>query len=272
MNDLLQKLDDMPVTTAIAIAYGTLFVLTAPFRPEGFIERLHDYGMLRGLDCAAGEPWRLIAYAFLHGNIVHLLFNLAMLLSVGPALERTLGSMRLLLLYVVGAIGGGLLVCLVNEPGQAVVGGSGALFGMLGTALAINMRSGRHLLAFLDFEGPRRLVGMIVANLLIGYFLPFISNSGHIGGLIAGFALTFLWLRPGPASPQRAHWRAAMAALFAAALFAAVQPVTRADAIERELQSTSDPERREQLARAWLRVIAGRPEVPAAASEPARRR
>ena len=253
MSDVLRKLDEMPVTMVIAIAYGTLLVVCDPFRPDEFAERLDRFGALTGLQCAAGEPWRLCSYAFLHGSALHLLFNLSMLVGLGPALEKSLGSVRFLLLYVVAAIGGGLGTCLLYDPRQPVVGGSGALFGMLGAAVAINMRSGRHLLAFLDFEGPRRLLGMIVLNLAIGYLLPMISNTCHIGGLLTGFLLTFLWLRPGEGSPGLARWRLAIAALFAAAAFASVMPVTRTDWLLRQAQSEADPARREQLLRAVLR-------------------
>jgi membrane associated rhomboid family serine protease len=250
MSDILRKLDEMPVTLVIAIAYGTLLVVCDPFQPEEFGARLERFGSLTGMHCAAGEPWRLCSYAFLHGSILHLLFNLSMLVGLGPALERSLGSLRFLGLYLLTAIGGGLGTCLLYDPRQPVVGGSGALFGMLGAAVAINMRSGRHLLAFLDFEGPRRLLGMIVLNLAIGYLLPYISNTCHLGGLLTGFVLTFLWLRPGEPSRARRHWRAATAALFAAALFASLQPVTRWDWLLREAMAESDAGRQRALLRA----------------------
>ena len=137
MSDPWRRLDEIPVTLVVVIAYVTLFVVCRPFDdPTEFRQRLADYGWLSGSRVAAGEPWRLLSYAFLHGNVLHLLFNLSTLLSVGPALERTLGSVRFLLLYVISALGGGLGTCLLYPPGDPVVGGSGALFGMLGCAIS----------------------------------------------------------------------------------------------------------------------------------------
>lgn len=254
MNDTLRKLDEIPVTLVTALAYVTLFVVCKPFEaPVEFHARLDEFGWLTGFDVATGEPWRLLSYAFLHGGVLHLLVNLASLLSLGPLLERSLGSVRFLVLYLVSALGGGLGTCLLYFPGQAVVGGSGALFGMFGCAVAMNMRAGRHLLDFLSFEGPRQLMGTIAINLAIGFFLPFISNTGHLGGLLTGFVVTFLWLRPGSPSPGRRAWRLATTALFAGFLFSSLQPVTRFDWLLYELEAEPTPARQRQLLRAVRR-------------------
>lgn len=248
MREFWHEVDEIPVTIVVAIAYVTLAVVTGMLGPpEEFADKLTTYGTLWPHAVTAGEPWRLLAYAFLHGNVVHLLMNFASLWSLGPSLERSLGSVRFAVLYVVASLGGGLAVCLVNDPRQSVVGGSGALFGMLGAAVALNMRSGRHLFAFLDFEGPRRLVSTIVFYLVLGAFLPFISNTGHAGGLIGGFLVTFLWLRPGAPSAARTHWRLATAALFAAAAFWSMVPVTRWDWLEVQARSSADPAQRAAL-------------------------
>lgn len=251
MNESWRRVDEIPVTLVVVIAYVTLFVVCRPFEaPVEFRDRLDTFGWLTGTQAAAGEPWRLLSYAVLHGSVLHLLFNLSTLLSLGPALERSLGSARFLLLYVVTAFGGGLGTCLLYKPTQPVVGGSGALFGMLGCAIALNMRSGRHLLAFLDFEGPRRLMANVALNLAIGYFLPFISNTCHVGGLIAGFVLTFLWLAPGRPSARQWAWRLATTALLASLTFAALMPVTRHDWLNLAREAESNPARKAALGRA----------------------
>lgn len=228
MNTVLRELDDIPVTVVVAIAWATLAVVCGmQGDPKIFAERTLQYGLLAPSLVVHGEAWRLFGYAFLHANVLHLLINLASLWTLGPALERSLGSVRFALLYIAAAIGGGIAVCLVYEPGQPVVGGSGALFGMLGAAVAINMRAGRHLFAFLEFEGPRRLLGSIGANFVLGLLLPFISNTAHAGGLVAGFAITLLWLRPGAVTAGVWHWRAATTALFGSLLFWSLVPVGR---------------------------------------------
>lgn len=255
MKDLMQQADEMPVTLVVAIAYGTLAVVTNVFAPpEQFIEKLVRFGMLSPAAVTAGEPWRLLTYAFLHGGIVHLLVNTMTLFSIAPMLERSLGSLRFAALYVVSAIGGGLMVCLTRPLGEPVVGGSGALFGMFGAALALMMRSGRHLFASFEFEGPRRLLGLVIANLVIGWWLPMISNAGHVGGLLAGFAFALLWLDPGRRrGPLLPAWRAASLVLFASALFASLFPVTREDFLDAaRKQATGN--RAQQLSRALFEV------------------
>ncbi|MCB9878311.1 MAG: rhomboid family intramembrane serine protease [Planctomycetes bacterium] len=245
MKELLEKADQFPATLVTALAYVTMAFLTDPFHPT--TEVLHAYGALRPIDASEGEPWRLLSAAFLHGGILHLGFNTYFLVQIGPMLERSLGSVRWVILYVVAALGGSLAVCLVNDPTQMVVGGSGALFGMLGAAVAMQMRSGRHTFAFLDFEGPRQLLGLIAINLVIGFLIPFISNTAHIGGLCAGFLVTFLFLVP-PRQPQAGlgAWRAVTALLFATFTLHALRPVTRWDWLwDRGVASTSPSQKAE---------------------------
>lgn len=259
MKDLLQHADEIPVTLVIALAYATVAILTDSIG-VGFAasDKLFAWGSLAPMD-APVEPWRLLAYAFVHANLVHLVFNLSFLLSLGPALERSMGSIKFLLLYVVAALGGGIAVALLYPVPQPVVGGSGALFGMMGALVAWNMHSGRHLFAFLEFEGPRRLLGMILANLVIGFLIPFVSNTGHIGGLITGFAVTFLFLVPARRSIRsRRPWQVAIAALFLGLLFACVQPAWRWDFLHERANAASG-EQRLALQRAVARSIAGVP-------------
>ncbi len=260
MKGQLEHLDEIPVTAVIVVAYATLLLLTNPFEPEQFGRALDYYGWLTPHLVANGEAWRLVSAAFLHGGVLHLAFNLSMLFAIGPSLERTLGSVRFAVLYLVAAVGGHLGVCLLYDVDDPVVGGSGALFGMLGAAVAINMRSGRHMLAFLEFEGPRRLLGMIFANLVIGYLLPMISNTAHIGGLLAGFLVTLLWLRPGESTPGLRRWRLATTALFASLLFGSLVPVTRFDWLALAAER-ANKERRLDLSRAMVMSIEGRTAV-----------
>lgn len=251
MKDLVQQADEIPVTLVVAVAYGTLAVVTGMLGPaEAFAERVDTFGLLRPLQVAAGEPWRLLASTFLHLNLIHLLVNLMSLVAIGPALERSLGSLRFAALYLLSGLGGSLAVCLVYDPRQPVAGGSGALFGMMGALVALNMRAGRHLFAFLEFEGPRRLLGLIAFNFVLGWLIPVISNTAHAGGLVAGFLVTFLWLRPGAATPARRQWRLAVGALFVVWTAWSIVPVTRFDWLARAAEATTHGGRRVALLRA----------------------
>jgi membrane associated rhomboid family serine protease len=152
-----------------------------------------DWEMLGGartssgqiIGVAAGQWYRMITSAFLPGTgnlgIVDILFNMWALLIVGPAMERTLGAVRYLSVYLVSAIGGSVLYYLLVAPNQPALGASGAIFGLFGAWFVLSRRLG------LD---SRQVVFLIVLNLGISFALPFIAWQAHVGGLVAGGLLT----------------------------------------------------------------------------------
>jgi membrane associated rhomboid family serine protease len=152
-----------------------------------------DWEMLGGartssgqiIGVAAGQWYRMITSAFLPGTgnlgIVDILFNMWALLIVGPAMERTLGAVRYLSVYLVSAIGGSVLYYLLVVPNQPALGASGAIFGLFGAWFVLSRRLG------LD---SRQVVFLIVLNLGISFALPFIAWQAHVGGLVAGGLLT----------------------------------------------------------------------------------
>ncbi|MHC5065075.1 MAG: rhomboid family intramembrane serine protease [Planctomycetota bacterium] len=245
---LLEQADRTPATYIILVAYITMAVLTDPFSPTG--SKLLEYGAAQSMLIQDGEAWRLLSYAFLHGGILHLIFNTYCLIQFGPLLEERLKTAKFLLLYVFASLGGSITAVAYNNSNLIMVGGSGALFGMFGAALAINMRQGRHHLEFLDYYGPRSIPMLIGINLLIGWLIPFISNTAHIGGLVAGFALTFCLLDRGRSPHDRisrsiaAGWLALVLSL----TLYCVNPVLRWDHRLREYWQTEDPARQQELA------------------------
>tara|TARA_R110002072_G_scaffold228234_8_gene385205 strand:- start:34895 stop:35752 length:858 start_codon:yes stop_codon:yes gene_type:complete len=246
VKDLLQQADEVPVTLLVALGYVTMAFLTDPISPAD--QQLHQYGWLLPTLVSDGEPWRLLSSAFLHGGWMHLAFNTYALLSTGPALERTIGSVRMAILYLVAALGGSIAVCVINGPLGPVVGGSGALFGMFGAILAWQMRQANSALGFLNYDGPRRIMWLIAINLAIGMFLPFISNTAHVGGLLTGFGFTFLFLsRSNKTDHWLPAWRIAFAALLATLLMHTLRPTTRWDWLWHQAQASNDMQRRSDL-------------------------
>jgi membrane associated rhomboid family serine protease len=128
---------------------------------------------------ARGEVYRLLTGAFLHSGIPHLLFNMWALYVVGPALEAYFGRLRFIALYLLSALGGGVLVYLLTFD-VPTVGASGAIFGLFGATVALSR------LLNLDM---RWVVGLIALNLVFTFAAPQISWQGHIGGLITGAAV-----------------------------------------------------------------------------------
>ncbi len=134
------------------------------------------------------EPWRMITYAFIHapGSLLHIGLNMLSLVLFGPLLERSVGRGRFIALYLVSALGGAVAVLLLN-PGGVVLGASGAIFGLLGAFFVIQRKLGGNTV---------QLMIVIGLNLVIG-FVPGtnISWQAHVGGLLAGAAVAFVYLR-----------------------------------------------------------------------------
>ena len=254
---VFDALDRTPLSYAILIAYVLLAIWTDPMNPSTLM--LVEHGAAAGMLVQDGEPWRLLTAAFLHGGLLHLGLNSYALYWIGPQLEARLGTLRFGLLYVVSAVFGNVVAVTGMAPAQLLVGGSGALFGMFGAAIALMSRQGRTQLDFLESHGGRQLLGLVVANLAIGLFVPMISNSAHVGGLVSGFVLTFLFLERGRIGADGIS-RAAQAgwlALFAGLTLYACFPVLRWDYQMRriaEARATGDT----GTARAWLGAVRGR--------------
>jgi membrane associated rhomboid family serine protease len=134
---------------------------------------------------AAGQWYRMLTSAFLPGTgslgILDIAFNMWALLIVGPALERVLGSVRYLVVYLVSALGGSVCYYFLAPPYQPALGASGAIFGLFGAWFVLSRRLG------LD---SRQVVLLIVLNLGISFAVPYIAWQAHVGGLVAGALLT----------------------------------------------------------------------------------
>jgi len=134
---------------------------------------------------AQGQWYRVLTSAFLPPGsglgLLDIAFNMWALIIVGPALERQLGWLRYLAVYVVSAIGGSVSFIFLAPPGQGALGASGAIFGLFGAWFVVARRLG------LDARG---VVFLIVINLALGFVIPGIAWQAHIGGLVTGAVLT----------------------------------------------------------------------------------
>lgn len=128
---------------------------------------------------ANGEWWRLVTSGFLHANLIHVGFNMFVLYRLGQLLEPVLGRARFVLAYFVAMLGGSLGVMLL-DPNHYTVGASGAVFGLMGVAVAVCRARGINVM-------DTGLGAMIMLNLVFTFAIPGISIGGHVGGLIVGF-------------------------------------------------------------------------------------
>ena len=134
------------------------------------------------------EPWRMLTAGFVHSpdSFWHILLNIYSIYIFGRVIEPMLGPARFLALYLISIFGGSAMVLWLSEPVVPVVGASGAFFGLMGAYLIM-------LRAIGDNSGL--LVGLIAVNLAFGFLVPGISWQGHLGGLLAGMAVTAVYAR-----------------------------------------------------------------------------
>ena len=134
----------------------------------------------------AGEGWRILACNWLHAGFIHLLLNMLAVINLGFSLERTFGSLRIGLLYVVSGLFG-TTTSFVLLPGVLSVGASASVFGLVGACwadVAVNFAARGTLRG----SNACSLLVLTAANVLIG-LTPWVDNFMHMGGLVAGLVV-----------------------------------------------------------------------------------
>ena len=144
-------------------------------------------------------PWQLITYGFLHGDIMHIAFNMFMLWMFGRELELILGPRRFLTYYLTCVVGAGTIQLLVAASQGGVyptIGASGGVFGLL---LLFGMMFPNRMILMIFPPIPMKAKYMVVLfGLLELYFgvsgrSPGIANFAHLGGMLFGFLLIQRW-------------------------------------------------------------------------------
>ena len=140
-----------------------------------------------------GQYWRLLTSVFLHAGLTHLGSNLLVQILMGNIVERNLGHVRYLILFLLSGIGGNIVSVLYDNAlgvNTYSVGASGAVFGVMGVLVLLivkgrkNLRSGSSMLARAAFA--------VFYAVYSGFKNPYTDNAAHIGGLAAGVLLGLL--------------------------------------------------------------------------------
>ena len=167
-----------PIITKILIALNVIIYLMVVMYGLGTELAVNrDYVL-------GGEYYRLITGAFVHANILHLLFNCYALWIIGSQLESFIGKTRYIMVYLFSAITGSLLSIIFQNSFS--VGASGAIFGIMGSLLYF----GYHYRVYLGSVIRSQIIPLVLVNLLIGALVEGIDNWAHIGGLIGGTLMT----------------------------------------------------------------------------------
>jgi membrane associated rhomboid family serine protease len=182
-----------PILTQILIAINVAVFVYGLVQPglgpiSGSDKLILDYG-LYGPAVDSGDWFRIVTSGFLHSGLVHLGFNMAALWFIGSQLEPALGRLRFGVLYGASLLAGSLGVLLVS-PGELTVGASGAIFGMLGGAVAAQRAAGVSI-------WDTGIGTLVVVNLILTFSVGNISIGGHLGGLVGGLLVGTLYYELG---------------------------------------------------------------------------
>ncbi|NIR79294.1 MAG: rhomboid family intramembrane serine protease [Gemmatimonadetes bacterium] len=134
------------------------------------------------------RPWSVLTYMFLHAGFAHLLFNMIGLFFFGPRLEERLGSRDFLVLYFISGIGGALFSFLF-EPRAAVVGASGAVYGVLLAFAYYWPRENIYIWGVLPIQARWLALMLVAVSLYSGLSgaQSGVAHFAHLGGLALGF-------------------------------------------------------------------------------------
>lgn len=166
-----------PIVTIGIIVVSTVMYILQWVLGDGFTNALIYAPVFTGI-----QPWRMVTSILVHSPtfIPHLVVNMLSLWFLGPTLEQVMGRWRFIALYVVSGFAGSVGVMLLASPTTAVLGASGAIFGIAGALLIIQRRMGGDIVP---------LIATIAINLAFGFFVSGIAWQAHVGGLVGGALL-----------------------------------------------------------------------------------
>jgi rhomboid protease GluP len=157
--------------------------------------------------------WTILSAGWLHGNLLHIVFNMMWVRQLGPATAQLFGAARLAIIYTIGGAVGFFLSSLAGRvlPGVPILGGaaftigaSAPIFGLLGALVRYGHRTGSSLVRGQAWSWALTLF-------VFGIFMPGVDNWAHAGGFAGGY-LAAMWLDP--MKPERTdHMVIALACL-----------------------------------------------------------
>jgi rhomboid protease GluP len=146
-----------------------------------------------------GRWWTVLSASWLHGGVLHILFNMLWVRQLGPATAEIYGPGRMIIIYTVaGVVGftlsslGGFFMGWMPIPflrgARLTVGASASIFGLLGALVYYGRRGGSSIVR-------SEALGYAVTLGIMGFILPGVDNYAHGGGFLGGY-LAGIWLDP----------------------------------------------------------------------------
>ncbi len=184
------------VIFALLIANGLMFAA----QQFDFRFLVINFGLWpAGVPGSPFAPWQLLTYGFLHGDLVHIAFNMFALWMFGRELELLMGPKRFLTYYLTCVIGAGfvqLLVAKFQGGLYPTIGASGGVFGIL---LAFGLAFPNRMIVLIFPPIPMRakyfvlIYGLLELYLGVSGNAPGVANFAHLGGMLFGFLLLTYW-------------------------------------------------------------------------------
>jgi rhomboid protease GluP len=133
-----------------------------------------------------GRIWTLLSANYLHGGILHIIFNLMALRQIAPWVVNEFGASRMFVIYTLGGIFGYVVSYLAGIP--FTIGASASLCSLIGALLYFGRSRG----GVYGESVYREVIGWVVSLFIFGLIFPGINNWGHGGGLVGGVILGML--------------------------------------------------------------------------------
>jgi len=174
------------VTTCIALYVVALLLQPeAITQPRGMLSllspgtrALYQLGMTGGIAWQLGWWWTLFTAIYLHGGVLHILFNVMWIRNLGPAVTDVFGPGRAFVLFnVAGAFGFLVSNVMSNAP---TIGASGSIFGLLAALIVYGRRRGSSMMS-------QQLWQWAIVLFVFGFIMPGINNWAHAGGFVGGW-------------------------------------------------------------------------------------
>lgn len=208
MNQLFDK--KYPVTSSLLLLTTGVFLsmlLVRGFDYES-VQTVYDFGGVIGAEIQVdpSQSWRLLAAMFVHIGLQHFVLNMVTLYFIGRIAEDLFGSKAFLALYILSGLMGNLFV-MIFSPEVVAAGASTALFGIFGAIASLRFIARSPYIQYLS----QSYTSLILVNILFS-FMPGISLAGHLGGLVGGGILAFVFPVYGERDSVKKTWR--LGALF----------------------------------------------------------
>ena len=203
MNQLFDK--KYPVTSSLLLLTTGVFLSMLLLRGFDYesVQTVYDFGGVLGDEIQVDpiQSWRLLAAMFVHIGLQHFVLNMITLYFLGRIAEDLFGSKAFLALYLLSGLMGNIFV-LVFSPEAVAAGASTALFGIFGAIASLRFIARSPYIQYLS----QSYTSLILINILFS-FMPGISLAGHLGGLVGGGILAFVFPVYGERDSVKKTWR-----------------------------------------------------------------